>query len=198
VDENLYFFKKYTFLSGSVQHTVNLLLNLSATIFTIAKVTIFLDSLLFVLLICALNFYLIFAFMDTTSTQPHQSPLGSQNNSEPSQNSSMKPSPGAQFSQKSSPGQKPSPVQKPSPGQKPVKAKKPTYSGSSKNSSTVRSRVNSTQQQNHNTSFLSESSESNRRHYSFNVQRSYLGSLKNDPSIDGLMEFCQATIDGLV
>jgi len=145
--------------------------------------------------------------METTSTQPHQSPLGSQNNSEPSQNSSMKPSPGAQFSspaQKMSPGQKPSPDQKPSlgqkpsPGQKPVKAKKPTYSGSSKNSSTVRSRVNSAQQQNHNTSFLSESSESNRRHYSFNVQRSYLGSLKNDPSIDGLMEFCQATIDGLV
>ena len=133
--------------------------------------------------------------METTSTQPQQSPLESHNNSEPSQSSSMKPSPGANFS---SPGHKPSPSQKPSPGQKPVKAKKPTYSGSSKNSSTVRSRANSAQQQTHNTSFLSESSESNRRHYNFNVQRSYLGSLKNDPSIDGLMEFCQATIDALV
>lgn len=133
--------------------------------------------------------------METTSTQPQQSPLESHNNSEPSQSSSMKPSPRANFS---SPGHKPSPSQKPSPGQKPVKAKKPTYSGSSKNSSTVRSRANSAQQQTHNTSFLSESSESNRRHYNFNVQRSYLGSLKNDPSIDGLMEFCQATIDGLV
>ena len=122
--------------------------------------------------------------METTSTQPIMSPSGSGKTSE---NSSLKPSP----------GQKPSPI-----GQKPQKPKKPTYSGSSKNSSTVRSRTNSAQKttEAHNISFLSESSSSecNKRHYNFKMNHSYLGSLKNDPSIDSLMEFCQMTIDTMV
>lgn len=91
--------------------------------------------------------------------------------------------------------QKPSPVQ----GQKPPKPKKPTYSGSTTNS---RSRANSAAQNTAtllNSSLASESSsEKSHRTFSYKGSDAYLGSLKNDPNIDTVLQFCQATIDTIV